>query len=319
MIEEEHTAPEVKTNKGLRIVMVILSAIIGGVFIFSAITKTQPVAYFEYTISSQLHLPQKLSALMARFFIGLEGALGLLLLLSILGWRRWVLRCSLYLLIIFSLHLFYLLLTQGNDVNCGCMGNIAPMTPIQSLLKNAALIIGVSLLLKWHKPHDGTILNVASFPVAVIIIAIPFFLYPVQQLRLPLSKMYTSRTSEHPVMELRRGKHILCFISLSCTHCRDAATIMAKMKRNNPALPFYFAISGGTDSTRAERFADFIAETKAQDIPYHFLAPDDFVDWVKTTGNDGVPVILWMQDTTVVRSLKIPELNQKETEMWIAP
>ncbi len=299
--------------------MILLSAAIGCLFLFSAYAKTEPVAYFEYTISNQIHLSQQLAALLARFFIGLEAALGLLLLLSILGWRRWVLYSCLYLLLLFTLHLFYLLLTQGNDVNCGCMGNIVPMSPAMSILKNAGLIVAVSVLLKWHRPQDGVVLNIASFPVAAIIIAVPFFIYPMQrQLQMPLSKLYTTTKSEHPVTELRHGKHILCFMSLSCPHCRDAAKAIAAMKKDNPALPFYFALSGGTDSTRAERFAEFLAATKAQDIPYHFLAPEDFVDMVHASGSGGVPVILWMQDTTVVRKIDVPALNQKEIEHWIA-
>ncbi len=311
--------PRGRQHNGLKITMILLSAIVGAVFLFSAYSKTEPVAYFEYTISSQLHLSMKLSAVLARFFIGLEAALGLLLLLSILGWRRWVLRCCLYLLLLFSLHLFYLLLTQGNDVNCGCMGNIAPMSPMLSLLKNAGLIAMISALLKWHRPQDGAVLNVASFPVAAIIIAVPFFVYPMQkQLQLPLSRLYTTTRSEHPVTELRRGKHILCLMSLSCRHCRKAAAAIAVMKKDNPSLPFYFALSGGTDSTRKERFADFLAETHAQDIPYHFLSPEDFIDMVRAAGSDGVPVILWMQDTTVVRKIDAPALNQKEIEHWIA-
>lgn len=299
--------------------MICLSALLGGLFIFSAWTKTQPsTQYFEYIINAQVHLSPALAAIAARFFIGLEAALGLLLVISILGYKRWVIKACIAMLIVFSIHLMYLLFAQGNDVNCGCMGNIAPMTPAQSLLKNAGLIALLLVLLKWHKPEDGPLLNIASFPVAAIITAVPFVMFPIQkQQSMPLSKLYTTTTSQHPIQELRTGKHILCFMSLSCSHCRDAAKKIAKMKKDNPALPFYFALAGGSDSTRAERFHDFLTDTKANNIPYHFLGEKDFINMVQLSGSDGVPVMLWMQDTTIVRKINVDELNQKETEEWL--
>lgn len=302
-----------------KILLLILSAITGAVFLFSAWSKTEPsTQYFEYVINSQLHVPQLYAAIAARFFIGLEAALGLLLLISIFGYRRWVIKCCIGLLIIFSMHLCYLLIAQGNDINCGCMGNIAPMSPAVSLLKNALLIAVLVILLKRYKTDDGPVLNMASFPVAAVITALPFFLYPIrQQIVMPLTRLYTTTQSQHPVMELRKGKHILCFMSLSCKHCRKAAGIIAAMKKDNPQLPFYFALASGSDSTRDERFRDFLAETKATDIPYHFLGEKDFVDMIQLSGSDGVPVILWMQDTTVIRKLNSGELNQKEIEQWL--
>jgi hypothetical protein len=320
-MEPEIISPDTEKEKVTfkKVLLIILSAIVGAVFIFSAWSKTEPsTQYFEYVISSQLHLPQLYAAIAARFFIGLEAALGLLLLVNIFGYRRWVIKSCIALLIIFSIHLAYLLLAHGNDINCGCMGSVAPMSPIVSLLKNAGLILALIILSKWHKTDDGPILNMASFPVAAIIIAVPFFVYPMQkQLSLPLSRLYTTTLSQHPVEELRKGKHILCFMSLGCKHCRKAAGVIAVMKKNNPALPFYFALAGGSDSTRVERFHDFLAETKANNIPYHFLGEKDFIDMVKLSGSDGVPVMMWMQDTTVIRKINVDELNQKEIEQWL--
>lgn len=301
-----------------KILLIILSALIGIIFIFSAWSKTYPIQYFEYIIESQLHFSHLLSAIAARFFIGLEGAIGILMLINIYGFRRWILKACLLLLIIFSAHLVYLLIAQGNEVNCGCMGSVAPMSPIVSLLKNAGLIIGVAILLKWHKNDDGLILNVASFIVTDIIIAVPFFLFPIEsQLSLPLSKLYAPTAFEQPVQELRKGKHVLSFMSLSCTHCRHAAGIMAKMKRKDPALPFYFILAGGEDSTRAPLLRDFMQETKADNVPHHFMSQKDFVDMINMTGSYGVPVILWMQDTTIIRKVGISEVDAKEIEAWL--
>ena len=301
-----------------KIFLILLSVLIGGFFVFSAYSKTEPVQYFEYTISSQLHLPWNISALLARFFIGLELALGLLMIVNVSGYRRWVLKVSLAMLILFSLHLILLWITQGNDVNCGCMGRIAPMSPLASLLKNIALIAGIGLLLRFYKNKDGMLLNILTIPVSLILIVIPFFIFPLKQQRsLPLSRLYAADQREQPRTDLRHGRHILCFMSLSCSHCRDAAKIITAMKQKNPFLPYYIIFASGNDSTRSERLADFMADTKADNIPYHFVGQEDFVELIRLSGGDGVPSIFWMKDTTIIRKISIPELNLAETEEWL--
>jgi hypothetical protein len=306
-------------NKLRKILLIGLSVLIGLLFIFSAYTKTSPIQYFEYTIESQVHLPHSLASFLARFFIGLEAGLGLLLVTNIFGYRRWVLKACTALLIVFSIHLLYLLISHGNDVNCGCMGDIVPMSPVVSLLKNAGLLIGLVILLKWHETKDGPILDFGSMAVGAIVIAVPFMMFPVeQQIKMPLSRLYTSTTSQHPSIELRKGKHILCFMSLTCPHCRHAAQKIVAMEKQNPSLPFYFALASGTDSTREERFKDFVDYTKMKNIPYHFMGTKDFVDMIRYAGSNGVPVVLWMQDTTVVRKVANPDdLNLKEIESWL--
>jgi hypothetical protein len=308
------------TNKLKKILLITLSVILGGLFIFSAWSKTQPnLQLFEFIIESQVHLSKQLSAILARFFIGLEGALGLLLVANIFGYGRWVLKVCIGLLIVFSVHLLYLLISHGNDVNCGCMGDIVPMTPVESLLKNIGLLAGLLVLLKWHKTTDGILLDVGSFVLGGIIIAVPFIIFPfTKDVQMPLSKLYTTTRSAHPTVELRKGKHILCFMSLSCSHCRDAAKKIAVLKKANPALPFYLALAAGTDSTRASRFKDFLADTKVQGIPYHFMEQKDFVDMIRAAGNMGVPVILWMQDTTAVRNVNLDELNMADLNAWLS-
>ncbi|KAA5536097.1 hypothetical protein F0919_00035 [Taibaiella lutea] len=309
-----------ETNKLKKILLVSLSVILGALFIFSAWSKTQPnLQLFEFIIESQVHLSKQLSAVLARFFIGIEGGLGLLLFANIFGYGRWVLKVCIGLLIVFSIHLLYLLISHGNDVNCGCMGDIVPMTPVESLLKNVGLLAGLLVLLKWHKTKDGVLLDYGSFILCGIIVAVPFFIFPfTKETQMPLSKLYTTTRSEHPTVELRKGKHILCFMSLSCSHCRDAAKKIAILKKENPTLPFYFALASGTDSTRAKRFNDFLTDTKVKDIPYHFLEQKDFVDMVKAAGNMGVPVILWMQDTTAVRNVNLDELNMADLNAWLS-
>lgn len=301
-----------------QLLLLVLALIIGSVFLFSAWSKTEPIAYFEYTIQSQLPVSAWLAAFMARFFIGLEAALGILFVVNIPGYKKWVPKVSLGLLLLFSLHLVYLWIRQGNDVNCGCMGVIAPMSPFQSLLKNLGLMLGILLWQHYYDPKQNKLSHLISAFLPLVLIALPFFLYPVSgPVSLPISKMYSPDQEEQPLTELRQGKHVLSFMSLGCRHCRHAATLLQEMKTNNPELPFYIVFPKIAGDTLAAGLSDFIEATHISTIPYHFLKEKDYIDFIKASGSDGIPVILWMKDTHIVRKITIPELNQKELEQWL--
>jgi len=76
-------------------------------------------------------------------------------------------------------------------------------------------------------------------------------------------------------------------------------------------------MDAGSDSTRAERYTDFLNETNADNIPHHFVPSLEFVQMVQASGSDGVPVILWLQDSTILRKVTPSELNRKEIENWL--
>lgn len=306
-------------KKIYKILLAILSLSIGAFFIFSAYSKTVPVQYFEYTISSQLHVSKTLAAWAARFFIGLEAALGLLLLINVFGKGKWVIKACLVLLAVFSIHLAILWITMGNDVNCGCMGSLAPMSPALSLLKNLVLFLLLLVLLRFSVMEKSNTQHLLAIIVTALTIALPFFIFPANKpVKLPLSVLYRPDQLEMPKLELRAGKHIVCFLSLTCSHCRDAATKIHQIKADNPAIPFYFFFPDeDNDTLKAWKLKDFMSTTHDTDIPYSFVPYKTFVDMVKAAGEDGVPTMLWMQDSTIIRKMEVPDIHQKEIEQWL--
>lgn len=323
------------------IFIIILAIILGGVFLFSAYLKTIPnLQNFEYTISSQLGFPKLLTAITARFFIGLEAAIGLLLLAQIFGKKNWVLKLYLFLLIVFSIHLIILWINMGNDVDCGCMGSLIPMTPSVSLLKNLALMIGGAVLLYYHSPTkkrtvelDDIIherLNAPTaitapktmdkFAIGTILLAIAafFIVFPMKtKEKLSIEKLYT-QTNLSPQTDLREGKHVVCFMSLTCGHCRDAAILIHEMHNNNPTLPFYFIFpKAESDSLQQIAFDDFMRETKDSDIPYHFIERELFGEMLLEAGENGVPSIFWIENGEMIRKLNGHQIYQQEIEQWM--
>lgn len=79
----------------------------------------------------------------SRVLIGIELALGLLLVQKNYL-RKFIIPVTTLLLVVFIGHLSYVtFLMGGNTGNCGCFGELIPMTPIKAIIKN---IVAVGML-----------------------------------------------------------------------------------------------------------------------------------------------------------------------------
>jgi thiol-disulfide isomerase/thioredoxin len=126
----------------IRIVIALL-------FIVSAIAKLYPSPYFAISTFEvkqlyTLGFSDSLAPYFSRILIGIEFALGFLML-SNHFLKRITIPATVGLLSVFIIHLSYVtFLSGGNSGNCGCFGELIPMTPIEAIIKN---IIAVGLLI----------------------------------------------------------------------------------------------------------------------------------------------------------------------------
>src|ERR1035437_1879237 len=79
---------------------------------------------------------------------------------------------------------------------------------------------------------------------------------------LDLTFLYNNPSYKKPVVDLRKGKHILAFLSMSCPHCKLAALKLGIMAKNNPNLPVYFILNGDSADLK-----QFYAYSNTEDIP----------------------------------------------------
>ncbi len=298
----------------------VLSTLLGAFFIFSAYTKTSPnLNYFEFTIKSQLHFPEMLAAISARILVGLELALGVLLLFGITGKRKWIPRTSLILLILFSIHLLILYLSEGNDVNCGCMGDMIPMSPLVSLLKNIGLIIINYLILRTYSKNSTGKFNNPSIFIALILVVLPFTIFPIgKEKELDIQQIYIVNPLIHPNIQLEKGKHIVAFLSLGCGHCKQAVADMEQMYQQNKEIPFYLLFQKlGQEEEEKQALENFQIESGTITIPYSFLDRFQFIQILREQGLESVPSIFWIDDDNIFRVTSGHDLNQKDIELWI--
>ena len=103
--------------------------LLGLVFIFSAYTKFVGPGFFEITLIDQGLLSSRGQAQhAARFLIGFEFALGILMLLPY--YTKQLMAIASLMLVGFTLHLGYVW-AIGDTENCGCFGEMISMSPTE--------------------------------------------------------------------------------------------------------------------------------------------------------------------------------------------
>lgn len=303
-----------------RIAYIFLSIVIGVVFIFSAVSKIPTLEQFGWTIVESTFLNWTSAEWFARILIGFELWLGILFITHL--WiKRVAIPISFILLIVFSIYLMMVIFTQGNSGNCGCFGEVISMTPLESILKNIALIILILILklnsIEWKFKYHPIVLII----LALVCMAIPIGFNPPESIYItekdaelkkpiPLSILYNSDKNKAPNIDIRKGHHIITFLSLTCSYCRKAAKRIRIMKNEHPSIPFYAIING--DSTDLD---DFMKDTRMTNIEYSIF--NGAQEFAMMNNGTNLPTIKWVIDTTLVRESNYLTLDEKEILTWL--
>ncbi|HXU27690.1 MAG TPA: hypothetical protein VN698_10690, partial [Bacteroidia bacterium] len=197
------------------------------------------------------------------------------------------------------------------------------MSPLKALLKNIAML---AIFIALYIYHDG--FNFGKFSkyivAAVIVtsITLPFILNPVQldyaesylnkpenNFYLPLDTLYNKAVLGNPPKTLSKGKKIILFFSLSCSHCRIAAKKVRTINKINPAIPFYMVLNG-----KEEKLASFFDDTNTESIDHCMLKGNSFTYLAGLS----LPTIYLVNNSTVEHVVDYIHLDQQELESWLA-
>jgi uncharacterized membrane protein YphA (DoxX/SURF4 family) len=299
----------------------MLCYITGALFIFSGISKIDPIEPFELTFVD-IGFNWKAAPFIARFIIGSELFIGTLLLIN-LNLRKLTYKLAISTLLLFSIYLIMQIIVNGNKGNCGCFGSYFPMTPLQALIKN---IIMIGILIGLSRHHGGWELKKrwkSLIPLSFLVAsALPFILNtielnysqaylnkPENNFKLPLDSLQAVGEIKGIPKELSKGKHIIAFLSLSCPHCRIAANKLRIIHQRSPQIPVYFVLNGDKNDLNA-----FREDTRSENIPYALLEGRNFFF---LAGFD-LPAIYMTHNSMVENQISYPELNEEEIKKWLA-
>ncbi len=306
------------------IIATILSVALGLIFIYSGYTKLTPVIEtFEFTFVDIGIGNWYTAPLIARCLIGLEFFIGILLIANY-NLKKFTLPLMASLLLFFIIYLLIQINVSGNNGNCGCFGETHPMTPLQAIIKNIIMIVMGTIIYflfeGWKLKANKLILSL----IGITAIIIPFLVNPVDykytsnnldekvNYPLELNLLYHPEDTAKvkiPKIDLRKGKHVIAFLSLTCPHCKIAAKKFRLIKKNNPNLPIYFVLNG-----EKFNYKPFIDETKTENILNSFCLGKSFVQLAGTN----LPRIYYLDNGIVVKKVDYYELNQYGIEDWIS-
>lgn len=292
----------------IRVIMSwVLLLILSGVFIFSAITKLVAIEPFEW-IFVDMGLPAAFSAFLARFFIGFELLLGLFLLGHVYL-RRFTYPATIAFLVLLTLYLVFVLVHKGNNGDCGCFGDTLPMSPLLGIIKNIGLILLCYVLLVIYPAPPYKYQSAVATLITIIALTVPFSFVPFTQKKAPinLSLLYKDSTNS-PSVELRKGKHIIAFMSLGCPHCRTAAKLFKTFYDQDSTLPLFMVLNGAPGQD-----ADFFRDTKADKVPHVlFNGMNDFLQ----LAGPYVPAIYWVNNGIKERKISYTKLDAVSIKDW---
>jgi glutaredoxin len=298
-----------------RIIGMILLLSLAGVFFFSAISKMLTIDAFEWTFIDLGINSIDTAAILSRIFIGLELIIGGFLLFHIYL-KSVTYPATIAMLAILTGYLILLIIKQGNTGNCGCFGDFIYMKPLQAIWKNLIMVAVVVALqyiypVKPYKNQEwiSALIGMGALVTSFIVSPLNFEHNPKTVNRgIDLNPLYVS-TESQPHIDLRKGKHIVAFMSLTCPHCKKAAYMLHTIKRSNPDFSIYLILSGHPDQR-----ADFFKESHAEDVPHIlFTNKEAFRDMA----GEYVPAIYWIKDSHIEKESSYYELNPVYMAKWL--
>ena len=220
----------------------IFRYLISALFLLSAVAKLYPEPLYAITKNfeeGQL-IPMGFSEALAPYFSRFIIAIELFIAIAILQknyLKKLVIPTSIIMLIMFSLHLAYSIFL-GDSENCGCFGELIPMTPIQALIKNI-ITLGILGYLYKNTPDD-TKNSCSRLSIQFLSTLLLMFAFvPVQTIG---KNKRVAGFTEYVVSDLNmnEGRKILCFFDAGCEHCMTAAKSLNSLRHSFKSSMHFF-------------------------------------------------------------------------------
>lgn len=229
------------TNQAEKQVVWGIRILVSALFILSAVAKLYPsplmgITGFESKYLSSVGIEGGLAKVVSRMLIGFEFTLAILLLLPYYL-KKVIFPTTIGLLGVFSIHLFVQVI-QGDASNCGCFGELIPMTPLEALIKNI-LTIGLLLIpLTLFKNQLNERKNKNPVLYSGLVISLLMFMALPQGSSSVTGKDIKQGESSYSKYfdDIGTGNKLLCFFSPTCEHCMATGKELAEMSKKHPGL-----------------------------------------------------------------------------------
>jgi uncharacterized membrane protein YphA (DoxX/SURF4 family) len=302
-----------------RVSLVIVRVLIGALFIYSGWTKVSPIEPLEFAMLEYSHLPWLLNGVIARLLISLELLLGILLIFNIRP--KVAIRSSSVLLCFFTLYLLFVLVTQGNDGNCGCFGVKHSFTPLEGIIKNIVTLLLLALFAKFNS-HQ-LLFNKEKVLFIIVIVASVAFPQIKEPMDLSVADKFEQEVGKDlgldslstviyhdQQIEIQKGKYLVAFFSMGCKYCKLTSQKLALISNRTDAdfRRFYFFGKNKSSIPRYEEdLLKFWKETRSDVVPNRVLVKKTFYGLAGLA----LPAVYLVEDGVVKKRLNFRSIDEK--------
>ena len=299
------------------ILLKVLKAVLGLVFIVSAVLKIVELDQFEIYVYSYHFFSLNFSFLVARAAIIAELVLGIGLFSNCFHKLMW--WGSVAMLAGYTILLIYAQL-MGRTDNCHCFGDVLQFNPWQSIIKNLVLMALFALIYKVKGVRFRNDLLALAGAVLLSTVAV-FFVSPPDNFTSAYKpqqnlnvELFNAAMRQPPLdgLHLNEGKKIVCFFSTACDYCQKSAHKLSLMQRfyGFSAENIVYVFMGSEEGKT--RFYELSQSRKYQDVIY-----EDAVNLLRI--NNGVfPVILLLEDGEVVGEYEFRSMQEDEIREFMS-
>ena len=270
-------------NKSKRQLVWAIRILVSALFILSALAKLYPspimgIAAFETKYLGAIGIEGGFAKVVSRLLIGFELCLAILILLPYYL-KKIVFPTTISLLAVFSIHLMVQVF-NGDASNCGCFGELIPMTPLEALIKNI-LTIGLLILpLTVFKDYLEEIKKINPLLVIGLSSSLLMFVLLPQSSSVISGADTNAGESEYTKYfdDISEGNKLLCFFSPTCEHCMETGKQITALKKKYPGLiPEVRILFMDESDNGSESEIDTYFKFIGKKYNYKVLSIEDFV------------------------------------------
>ena len=248
----------------------IIRVLISALFLLSAFAKLYPIPMYGITKIFEegqlipLGFSEGFASYVSRFIIAIEFFIAFAILQSNYL-KKVILPLSIAMIAAFSLHLSYSIFL-GDSENCGCFGELIPMSPLQALIKNIITISFLAYLYKNMEVNEKNSCSRLSIQFLSILLLM-FALLPVSKHSSSVGNSFVSYV-ENDKFNLIEDEKILCFFDAGCEHCQHAARSLDSISNFSDNFPSVYIIFSDTEKDNIPNFFEFVGK----EYPYQIMS-----------------------------------------------
>ncbi len=282
----------------------IIRVLVSVLFLLSAVAKLYPTPMYGITKIFEegqlipMGFSEGLAPFFSRFIIGVEFFIAFAILQKNYL-KKLIIPLSGGMLVVFCLHLSYSIFLGDSD-NCGCFGELIPMSPLQALIKNIITLGVLGYLYK--NTTDDKNNNCSKLSIQFLsILLLMFALLPVQT---AVQNKRVSGFSEYVVsdLDMNEGKKILCFLDAGCEHCMEAAKSLNELSKEIEYFPEIHIIFSDSEADRIPEFFEHAGTEYSHQVLPFYNEDDEINSYLEILGYEYEnPAVIYLDNGNQIR------------------